>query len=46
VGALQQATRIVPIVFVQVTDPVSGGFIAQRTLSEVFWGSKWMRGSL
>jgi putative ABC transport system substrate-binding protein len=28
VGALQQATRSVPIVFVQVTDPVSGGFVA------------------
>jgi putative ABC transport system substrate-binding protein len=28
VAALQQATRSVPIVFAQVTDPVSGGFIA------------------
>ena len=27
-GALQQATRSVPIVFVQVTDPVGGGFVA------------------
>ena len=38
VGALQQATRTVPIVFVQVTDPVPGGFIAQRTLSEGLLG--------
>ena len=37
-GALQQATRTVPIVFVQVTDPVSGGFIAQRILSEGLLG--------
>jgi putative tryptophan/tyrosine transport system substrate-binding protein len=28
VGQLQQATRTVPIVFVQVTDPVGSGFIA------------------
>jgi putative ABC transport system substrate-binding protein len=28
VGPLQQATRTVPIVFVNVTDPVGGGFIA------------------
>jgi putative ABC transport system substrate-binding protein len=28
VAALQQATRSVPIVFAQVTDPVSGGFVA------------------
>jgi len=28
VAALQQATRIVPIVFTQVADPVSGGFVA------------------
>ena len=28
VGALQQATRNVPIVFVQVVDPVGGGFVA------------------
>src|SRR5215831_11118894 len=28
VTALQQATRSVPIVFAQVTDPVSGGFVA------------------
>jgi len=28
VAALQQATRSVPIVFVQVADPVSGGFVA------------------
>ena len=27
-GALQQATRNVPIVFVQVVDPVGGGFVA------------------
>jgi putative ABC transport system substrate-binding protein len=27
VGPLQQATRIVPIVFVQVTDPVAAGFV-------------------
>src|ERR1035437_6109878 len=27
VGPLQQATRTVPIVFVQVTDPVGGGFV-------------------
>jgi putative ABC transport system substrate-binding protein len=27
VGPLQQATRSVPIVFVQVTDPVGGGFV-------------------
>jgi putative ABC transport system substrate-binding protein len=27
-AALQQATRTVPIVFVQVADPVSGGFVA------------------
>jgi putative ABC transport system substrate-binding protein len=28
VGPLQQATRSVPIVFVQVTDPVGGGFVS------------------
>jgi len=28
VAALQQATRIVPIVFAQVSDPVSAGFVA------------------
>jgi putative ABC transport system substrate-binding protein len=28
VGVLQQATRTVPIVFVQVTDPVGGGYVA------------------
>ena len=28
VAALQQATRRVPIVFAQVADPVSGGFVA------------------
>src|SRR3974390_1993712 len=28
VAALQQATRTVPIVFTQVADPVSGGFVA------------------
>src|SRR5262245_48221803 len=28
VAALQQATRSVPIVFAQVADPVSGGFVA------------------
>ena len=28
VAALQQATRSVPIVFAQVSDPVSGGFVA------------------
>jgi putative tryptophan/tyrosine transport system substrate-binding protein len=28
VAALQQATRSVPIVFAQVTDPVSGGYVA------------------
>jgi putative ABC transport system substrate-binding protein len=28
VGSLQQATRTVPIVFVQVTDPVGGGLVA------------------
>ena len=28
VAALQQATRTVPIVFAQVADPVSGGFVA------------------
>jgi putative ABC transport system substrate-binding protein len=28
VGALQQATRTVPIVFVSVTDPVGGGYVA------------------
>jgi putative ABC transport system substrate-binding protein len=28
VGPLQQLTRTVPIVFVNVTDPVSGGFVA------------------
>ncbi len=28
VGPLQQLTRSVPIVFVQVTDPVGGGFVA------------------
>ncbi len=27
VGALRQATRTVPIVFVQVSDPVGGGFV-------------------
>jgi putative ABC transport system substrate-binding protein len=27
-GPLQQATRIIPIVFVNVTDPVGGGFVA------------------
>src|SRR3974377_2455873 len=27
-AALQQATRTVPIVFAQVADPVSGGFVA------------------
>ena len=28
VAALQQATRTVPIVFAQVADPVSAGFVA------------------
>ena len=28
VGALQQVTRTIPIVFVNVTDPVGSGFVA------------------
>jgi ABC-type uncharacterized transport system substrate-binding protein len=30
-GPLRQATRAVPIVFVQVTDPVGAGFVASLT---------------
>jgi putative tryptophan/tyrosine transport system substrate-binding protein len=33
-AALQQATRTVPIVFVAVTDPVSGGFVASLARPE------------
>jgi putative ABC transport system substrate-binding protein len=33
-GPLQQATRTVPIVFVQVTDPVGAGYVANPTVKE------------
>jgi putative ABC transport system substrate-binding protein len=52
VGPLQQATRTVPIVFVQVTDPVGGGFVASLahpggnttgfTVFEFDIGAKWL----
>ena len=52
VGPLQQATRSIPIVFVQVTDPVGGGFVASLahpggnttgfTVFEFDIGAKWL----
>src|SRR5215469_2934021 len=52
VAALQQATRSVPIVFAQVTDPVSGGFVASLakpggditgfTNVDYGFGAKWV----
>jgi putative ABC transport system substrate-binding protein len=52
VGAVQQATRTVPIVFVNVTDPVGGGYVASLarpganatgfTLSEYGTSGKWL----
>ena len=52
VGALQQATRTVPIVFVNVTDPVGGGLVASLarpggsttgfTLFEFGISGKWL----
>jgi putative ABC transport system substrate-binding protein len=52
VGALQQATRTAPIVFVQVTDPVGGGFVESLArpggnatgfmLFEYSIGGKWL----
>ena len=52
VAALQQATRTLPIVFVQVADPVGSGFIASLakpgsnatgfTLYEYGMGAKWL----
>ena len=52
VGPLQQATRSIPIVFVQVTDPVGGGFVASLarpggnatgfTVFEFNIGAKWL----
>jgi putative ABC transport system substrate-binding protein len=52
VAALQQATRSVPIVFTQVTDPVSGGFVASLakpggnitgfTNVDYGFGAKWV----
>ena len=52
VGAFQQATRTVPIVFVNVTDPVGGGYVASLarpggnatgfTLFEYGTSGKWL----
>ena len=52
VGPLQQASRTVPIVFVQVTDPVGGGFVSSLarpggnttgfTVFEFDIGAKWL----
>jgi putative ABC transport system substrate-binding protein len=52
VGPLQQATRIIPIVFAQVTDPVGAGYVAGLarpggnttgfTLFEFGIGGKWL----
>jgi putative ABC transport system substrate-binding protein len=52
VGPLLQATRSVPIVFVQVTDPVAGGFVASLARPggnatgfaelEYGFGGKWL----
>jgi putative ABC transport system substrate-binding protein len=52
VGAVQQATRTVPIVFVNVTDPVGGGYVASLarpganatgfTLFEYGTSGKWL----
>ena len=52
VGALQEATRTVPIVFVQVTDPVGAGLVASMarpggnttgfTLFEYGMAAKWL----
>jgi len=52
VGPLQQATRSIPIVFVQVTDPVGGGFVTSLarpggnttgfTVFEFNIGAKWL----
>jgi putative ABC transport system substrate-binding protein len=49
VGALQQATRSVPIVFTQVPDPVSDGFVASlarpggnTTTFEYGMSAKWL----
>jgi putative ABC transport system substrate-binding protein len=52
VGPLQQASRSVPIVFVQVTDPVGGGFVSSLarpggnttgfTVFEFDIGAKWL----
>jgi putative tryptophan/tyrosine transport system substrate-binding protein len=52
VAALQQATRTLPIVFVQVADPVGAGFVASLakpgsnatgfTLYEYGMGAKWL----
>ena len=52
VGPLQQATRTIPIVFVQVTDPVGGGFVTSLaqpggnatgfTVFEFNIGAKWL----
>jgi putative ABC transport system substrate-binding protein len=52
VAALQQATHTLPIVFVQVTDPVGSGFVASLaqpgsnatgfTLYEYGMGAKWL----
>jgi putative ABC transport system substrate-binding protein len=52
VAALQQATRSVPIVFVWVSDPVSGGFVASLakpggnitgfTVFDYGMGAKWL----
>jgi putative ABC transport system substrate-binding protein len=52
VGPLQNATRTIPIVFVQVTDPVGGGFVASLarpganttgfTVFEFDIGAKWL----
>jgi putative ABC transport system substrate-binding protein len=51
-GSLLQATRRVPIVFLQVTDPVGGGFVASMarpegnatgfTQAEYSMGGKWL----
>jgi putative ABC transport system substrate-binding protein len=51
-SAVQQATRAIPIVFVQVTDPVRGGFVANLarpggnitgfTSFEDTMGAKWL----
>ena len=52
VGALQEATRTVPIIFVQVTDPVGAGLVASMarpggnttgfTLFEYGMAAKWL----